>query len=312
MNEFDYIRKYLKPLTGSIARKLQDDAAVYRPIDNKEIVITTDSLVEGIHFFGTENPKDIAKKALRVNLSDIASMGACPLFYNLAINIPKKKVNLFIPKFVEGLREDQDNFKINLIGGDLTSSSKDIHITISMFGNLPYGEAVARDTAKVGDDLYVTGILGLSKIGLENFLSKSSLFTDAKKRFLLPNPRVDVGMYLRKTVNSMIDISDGLVQDATHLAVNSGLSVAIDINSLPISYHYPLKQKTILDYALYGGDDYELLFSCDPINEKSVEEISLKTNINITKIGLFYKRNEKILTFKNSKKKPKQWSFKHF
>jgi len=312
MDEFDYIKKYFKPLTNHIARDLNDDAAVYKPLPKHEIVISTDSLVEGVHFFGSENPIDIAKKALRVNLSDIASMGASPLFYNLALNIPKNKVKYFISNFAKGLYEDQEKYKIKLIGGDLTSSLKHIHITISMFGHLPIGEAVSRSNAKPGDLLYVTGQLALSKIGLENFFSKSTLFVEAKKRYLLPEPRVEIGILLRKIASSMIDVSDGLVQDSSHLAFNSGLSLEIDINSLPLPICTMLKHKDIIDYALYGGDDYELLFSCDPQNEELVKELSLKTNINLTKIGFFYKSNNQKLTFKDLKKKPKKISFKHF
>jgi thiamine-monophosphate kinase len=312
MDEFDFIKKYFQPLTSSIGRKLQDDAAVYRPEANKEIVITTDSLVEGIHFFGSENPKHIAQKALRVNLSDIASMGAVPLFYNLAINIPKKNVKFFLPKFVEGLKADQETFNIQLIGGDLTSSRKDIHITVTMFGHIPFGEAVGRNTAKDKDDLYVTGKLGLSKIGLENFFSKSILFNEAKKRYLLPNPRVKVGILLRKIVNSMIDISDGLVQDSSHLAFNSGLCLEIDLNSLPISFCYPISQNVMVDYALYGGDDYELLFSCNPNKIDLIKQLSLETNIEFTKIGKFYKCLKPSLRFKDSKTIPKKLSYNHF
>ena len=312
MDEFDFIKKYFQPLTSSIGRKLQDDAAVYRPEANKEIVITTDSLVEGIHFFGSENPKHIAQKALRVNLSDIASMGAVPLFYNLAINIPKKNVKLFLPKFVEGLKADQETFNIQLIGGDLTSSRKDIHITVTMFGHIPFGEAVGRNTAKDKDDLYVTGKLGLSKIGLENFFSKSILFNEAKKKYLLPNPRVKVGILLRKIVNSMIDISDGLVQDSSHLAFNSGLCLEIDLNSLPISFCYPISQHVMVDYALYGGDDYELLFSCNPNKIDLIKQLSLETNIEFTKIGKFYKCLKPSLRFKDSNIIPKKLSYNHF
>ena len=312
MDEFDLIKFYFQPLTGSIGRKLQDDAAVYRPKANKEIVITTDSLVEGIHFFGTENPKYIAQKALRVNLSDIASMGAVPLFYNLAINIPKNNVIFFLPKFVEGLKVDQEAFNIQLIGGDLTSSRKDIHITITMFGHIPFGKAVGRNTAKDNDDLYVTGKLGLSKIGLENFFTKSILFDDAKKRYLLPNPRVNIGILLRKIANSMIDISDGLVQDSSHLAFNSSLCLEIDLNSLPIPYCYPITQDIMVDYALYGGDDYELLFSCNPNKTDLVKQLSLKTNVELTKIGKFYKCDKPSFKFKNSKRIPKKLSFNHF
>ena len=312
MDEFDYIKKYFKPLTNEIARDLRDDAAVYKPTFNHEIVITTDSLVEGVHFFGSESPIDIAKKALRVNLSDIASMGAVPLFYNLALNIPKNKVEYFISDFAKGLNEDQEKYKIKLIGGDLTSSLKNIHITISMFGHLPFGEAVSRSNAKAGDFLFVTGKLGLSKIGLENFFSKPTLFIEAKKRYLLPEPRVEIGILLRKIASSMIDISDGLVQDSSHLAFNSGLSLEIDIESLPLPIYSLLKHNDIVDYALYGGDDYELLFSCNPKNEELVKKLSVKINVDITKIGIFYESKHEILTFKGKKKKPKNVSFKHF
>ncbi|MGY9059260.1 MAG: thiamine-phosphate kinase [Candidatus Puniceispirillales bacterium] len=312
MDEFDYIKKYFKPLTNEFARGLKDDAAVYKPLSNHEIVITTDSLVEGVHFFGSESPIDIAKKALRVNLSDIASMGAKPLFYNLALNIPKDKVECFISNFAIGLKEDQEEYKIKLIGGDLTSSLKNIHITISMFGHLPFGEAVSRSNAKAGDFLFVTGKLGLSKIGLENFFSKPALFIEAKKKYLLPKPRVELGILLRNIASSMIDVSDGLVQDSLHLASNSGLSLEIDIDSLPLPICSLLNYNDIIDCALYGGDDYELLFSCNPQDEELVKKLSLKTNVEITKIGIFRKSNNHKLTFKGTKKKPKNVSYKHF
>ena len=312
MDEFDYIKKYFKPLTNHIGRGLSDDAAVYKPLPNYEIVISTDSIVEGVHFFFFFFTIDIAKKFLRVNLSDIASLGVTLLFYNLAINIPKNNVEYFISNFAKGLKEDQEKYNIKLIGGDLTSSLKYINITISMFGHLPFGEAVSRSNAKAGELLYVTGSLGLSKIGLENFFSKSTSFIKAKKKYLLPEPRVELGISLRKIASSMIDVSDGVVQDSSHLAFNSGLSLEIDINSLPIPTCSLLKQKDIVDYALYGGDDYELLFSCDPIHEKLVNELSDKKNVNITKIGFFYKSNYNKISFKGIKQKPKNFSFKHF
>ena len=120
MNEFDYIEKYFKPLTNEVARNLSDDAAVFKQRSKYDLVVSTDTLAEGIHFFGNENPKDIAKKSLRVNLSDMAAMGAKPIFYNLSVSIPKNKVKYFLPKFAKGLDEDQELFGLKLIGGDLT------------------------------------------------------------------------------------------------------------------------------------------------------------------------------------------------
>ena len=124
MNEFDYIEKYFKPLSNKIGRELKNDAATFNQRTGYDLIISTDTLVEGIHFFGNEDPADIAKKSLRVNLSDMAAMGAKPIFYNLALSLPKNKARIFIPKFAKGLEDDQKIFNLKLIGGDLTSSLK--------------------------------------------------------------------------------------------------------------------------------------------------------------------------------------------
>ena len=312
MNEFEYINKYFKPLVGKEARLLKDDAALYKPKLNTDIVISTDSLSEGIHFFGTENPADIAKKCLRVNLSDMAAMGAKPVFYNLAISIPKMKASTFIPAFAAGLEEDQERFKLKLIGGDLTSSLKHINITISIFGEITSGNAISRDSAQSNDILYVTGDLGLSKIGLDNFSSNLDSFNEAKQKYLFPQPRIKLGLALAKIATSMIDISDGLVQDSTHLATNSNLTLELNINDLPLPNCSPLKADEILNAALYGGDDYELLFSCKFGNEDYLKKLSEKTNIKITKIGFFTEFKDVYLKFRGFNEIPKSISYSHF
>ena len=312
MNEFEYINKYFRPLVSKEARLLKDDAAVYKPKSNTDIVISTDSLSEGIHFFGTESPSDIAKKCLRVNLSDMAAMGAKPIFYNLAISIPKEKANTFIPSFAAGLEEDQERFNVKLIGGDLTSSLKHINITISIFGEILSGHAIPRDGAQSNDILYVTGCLGLSKIGLDNFSSNLESLTEAKQKYLLPEPRVNLGLALGKIATSMIDISDGLVQDSIHLARNSNLSIELNVNSLPLPICSPLKADEIINAALYGGDDYELLFSCNFAHENYLKKLSKKTNIKITKIGFFSKFKDVYLRFKEFDQIPKSLSYSHF
>jgi len=312
MNEFDYIKKYFRPLTGEISRDLKDDAAVFKQNKGKDLIISTDTLVEGIHFFGNEDPLVIAKKSLRVNLSDMASMGAKPIFYNLSLSIPKNKVKSFIPKFSKGLKEDQEKYKIELIGGDLTNSPSHINITITIFGETKTGKSISRKSSQNGDLLYVSGILGLSNIGLINFNNKSSSFNIAKNRYLLPQPRVELGLILNPLVNSMIDISDGLVQDATHLAVSSGLSIELDLKNIPIPNIKKINHNELLDSALYGGDDYELLFSCSPKNENIINKISKNINLKLTKIGNFSIYVDKYLIFKNSKKIPKDNSYLHF
>ena len=312
MNEFDYINKYFKPLTGNIGRNLKDDAAVFKQNANKDLVISTDTLVEGVHFFGTEHPADIAKKSLRVNLSDMASMGAKPLFYNLSLSIPKNKVDFFIPNFCDGLKEDQKIFNLELIGGDLTSSPSHINITITIFGETQTGASISRSGAKNGDLLFVSGVLGLSKIGLDNFNKTSNHLSIAQKKYLIPQPRVSLGLVLNNLVNSMIDISDGLIQDATHLAVNSGLCINLDLNKIPKPDIQNITNDVLLEAALYGGDDYELLFSCSQDKQTLLEEISKEMNIKITKIGNFELFEDKFLKFKNNLEVPKNKSYLHF
>ena len=312
MNEFDYINKYFKPLTGNIGRNLKDDAAVFRQNSNKDLIISTDTLVEGVHFLGTENPSDIAKKSLRVNLSDMASMGAKPIFYNLSLTIPKEKVRFFIPRFSSGLKDDQEKFNLELIGGDLTSSLSHINITISIFGETQNGAFVSRTGARNGDLLFVSGILGLSKIGLDNFNKKSKFLSTAKEKYLIPQPRVNLGLLLNKVANSMIDISDGLVQDTTHLAMNSGLCVQLDLSKIPLPNIPNISNESLLNAALYGGDDYELLFSCNPNHEKFLKKISQTNNIKLTNIGNFNIYEDKYLRFKKTSKIPENKSYLHF
>ncbi len=311
MNEFDYIDKYFRPLTNKFAINLKNDAAIFNQKSSFDLIISTDTLCEGIHFFGNENPADIAKKSLRVNLSDMASMGAKPIFYNLALSIPKIKASQFIPKFAKGLQDDQEIFGIKLIGGDLTSSLKHINITITIFGETVKGKSISRDGAKIGNYLYVSGILGLSKIGLDNFNSNSKEFEESKRKYLIPQPRVDLGIELKNIANSMIDISDGLIQDATHLAKNSKLTVELNLCKIPLPNIKNLDRKLILDSALYGGDDYELLFSCDNSHESLVEQLSDKMNLKLTKIGVFKEFKKGFLKFKNNTSKPKN-SYLHF
>ena len=311
MNEFDYIDKYFRPLTNKFALNLKNDAAIFTYKSSFDLIISTDSLAEGIHFFGNEDPADIAKKCLRVNLSDMAAMGARPIFYNLSLSVPKIKASQFIPKFAKGLKDDQEIFDIKLIGGDLISSLKHINITITIFGKTLNGKSIPRDGAKIGDCLYVSGVLGLSKIGLDNFNSNFKEFQEAKRKYLFPQPRIDLGISLKNIANSMIEISHGLIQDSTHLAKNSNLTVELNLSKIPLPNIKQLDKEIILNSALYGGDDYELLFSCNTCNESLVKKLSAKLNLKLTKIGVFREFKKKYLEFKNNNSKPKN-SYLHF
>ena len=289
MNEFSLIKNFFSPLVDKEALNLEDDAAIIQSLKNDDFVISTDTLVEKIHFFGTEKPELIAKKSLRVNLSDLAAMGAEPLYYNLSISIPPKKSRSFIKAFSKGLELDQNLFDVRLIGGDLTSSKDVIVITISIIGKVPSGKFVSRRGARNGDFLFVTGILGASKLGLNNFDKKSKNYDFVKKRYLLPEPRINFGLKVRDYANSMIDISDGLIQDAGHLARLSNLELDLDFRNIPLTKIKHVSYKKILNAALYGGDDYELLFSSSPNNEKKLFQIANDLGLNLSKIGKFRK-----------------------
>lgn len=299
MDEFDLIHKYLLPLSSSEGQLLRNDAAVIRPKRNIEYVISTDTLIERIHFTGKEIPKLLAQKALRTNLSDLAAMGADPEFYSLALSIPKKNASRFLKSFSQGLLIDQKLYKIKLIGGDLTSSPNDISITINIIGSVPLNKSVPRDGGNEGDYIYVTGNLGLANIGLLNLSNKDKQFSISKKKYYLPEPRIKFASLIRNFVTSMIDISDGLLQDASHLAKGSKMEFAIDFNKIPLPKIKALSKKKILESALTGGDDYELLFTSPPRFKIKLENIAKKNNIKLTRIGNLRNGKNGEVTYKN-------------
>ena len=202
---------------------LSNDGAVFKPKLDLDYVVSTDTIVEKIHFKGNEPPDLIAKKALRTNLSDLAAMGADPEFYSLAISLPKTNAKNFIKSFAKGLIEDQKEYKIKLLGGDLTCSTDIITITINIIGTVPSGKSISRSNAMVNDLLYVTGVLGLSNIGLLNLNKNDNQYSEAKLKYYLPQPRVKFSASVRDFVSSMIDISDGFIQDDIGTIINLGL-----------------------------------------------------------------------------------------
>lgn len=291
MDEFDLIKKYFVPISSIESQNLSNDGAVFKPKKDLDYVVSTDTIVEKIHFIGNEPPDQIAKKALRTNLSDLAAMGADPEFYSLSISLPKAKSKSFIKNFAKGLKEDQNKYKIKLLGGDLTASSQLITITINIIGTVPSGQSISRSNSTVNDLLYVTGVLGLSNIGLMNLMKNDKKYSIAKLKYHLPQPRVEFSSSIRNFVTSMIDISDGFIQDCRHLARLSNLEFVIDLNNLPISDIEFLPYEERLNAALIGGDDYELLFTSPPIHKEKINKIAKFHGLQITNIG--YVKNGK-------------------
>ena len=299
MDEFDLIRKYLVPISSIESQFLSNDGAIFKPKINLDYVVSTDTIVEKIHFKGNESPYLIAKKALRTNLSDLAAMGANPEFYSLSISLPKSKAQNFIENFTKGLKEDQKEYKIKLLGGDLTASPSLITITINIIGTVPSGKSITRSNAMASDQLYVTGVLGLSNIGLLNINKNDKKFSKAKLKYYLPEPRVEFSLSVRNFVSSMIDISDGLIQDCKHLARLSNLEFVINLKNLPISNIDLLSYKERLNAALIGGDDYELLFTSPPEFSEKIKHIAKSHGLQLTNIGFVKNGKNGQVTSKN-------------
>ena len=274
MQEFNLIKKYFTPLAANFAGSLglTDDAAVFTTPIGHELVITKDAISEGVHFIGSESADLIAGKALRVNLSDLAAMGAEPICYFLALILPKNTSEKWVAKFADGLRENQKEFGISLAGGDTISTAGDkISISITAIGSVPTGSALRRNGAKIGDDIFVSGTLGDAALGLK-LLQQNGGDEYLISRYLIPQPRLELGQKLRLIANSAMDISDGLVQDLGHICSASGVGAIIYQNKIPVS------TTDAAEYALNGGDDYELLFTIPPEKANLIQP-------NCTKIG---------------------------
>ena len=310
MDEFDLIQRYFVPISSIESQSLSNDGAVFKPKKNLDYVVSTDTIVEKIHFKGDESPDLIAKKALRTNLSDLAAMGANPEYYSLSISLPRVKAENFIKNFAIGLEEDQNEYKIKLLGGDLTASPDLITITINVIGTVPKGKCISRSNSVANDLLYVTGVLGLSNIGLLNLNKNDKKYSKAILKYYLPQPRVEFSSSVRNFVSSMIDISDGFVQDCRHLAKQSNLEFVINLKNLPISNIDLLSYQERLNSALVGGDDYELLFTSAPEHREKINKIAKVHDLKVTNIGYVKIGNNGQVTSNN--KPIKIDAYKHF
>lgn len=272
MNEFELIRRYFhfsagqaaETMAGAVDLGVGDDCALLSLPPGEQLAVTTDTLVSGVHFTADGNPSLIARRALRVNLSDLAAMGAEPLGFQLALTLPNLDT-VWLAAFSAGLAEDARQFNCPLIGGDTTKGP--LAITITLLGSVPKGQALTRAGASVGDLLFVTGTLGDSAAGLACLQAgKDDGFL--LQRYWLPEPRLTAGHCLRGLATAALDISDGLLQDIAHIARASGLSARIHANQLPLST--ALRQSASREqsqaWALCGGDDYELCFTLAPKN----------------------------------------------
>jgi len=283
MDEFSLIRRYFAALTpgrADIALGIGDDCALLQPPPGQQLAVTSDTLIAGRHFPEATAPADIGWKALAVNLSDLAAMGAEPRWFLLALSLPAAD-EAWLSGFAAGLGELARDSGIALVGGDTTRGP--LSITITAMGLVPPGQALRRDGARPGDRICVTGTLGDAALALRR-LDDAGLPPLLRQRLDRPMPRNAAGIALRGLATAAIDVSDGLAGDLNHILLASGVGAEIELSRLPASAHFnglaPAAERASLQ--LQGGDDYELCV-CLPADQ--VEEARRRLDVPLTEIG---------------------------
>jgi thiamine-monophosphate kinase len=291
-DEFGIIAQYFAPLAHGQGEtfSLTDDAALLEVPPGQQLVMTKDMMVAGVHFFADDAPDLIARKLLRVNVSDLAAMGAKPLAYMLGFGPVAGVTADWIKQFADGLAVDQREFGMTLLGGDSIASPRDMAFSLTAYGLVPSGEALTRAGAQPGDGVYVSGTIGDGALGLaarQSDLSDPDGYLTG--RYHLPQPRYALGQALRGFASAALDVSDGLASDAGHMAMASGISLSISAHDVPLSKAArdvldadASRQETILT----GGDDYELLFAVPGEREDHVARIAADLDIQLTRIGV--------------------------
>ena len=291
MGEFDLIARYFTRPGRHAVLGVGDDCALLQPQAGMQLAVSSDMLVEGRHFLSTTPAAGLGHKALAVNLSDLAACGAKPLAFTLALALPFIDEN-WLAGFSKGLWDLADAHGCELIGGDTTQGP--LNICITVLGEVPPGDALLRQHAQVGDDIYISGTVGDARLALEFFKGTVSLeatyFEAARLRMDRPTPRVELGLALRGVENAAIDISDGLLGDLGHILQRSQVVAVIETAGVQDSAAISDAMQSLafnkrLDFALAGGDDYELLFTAPPDQADEVLEAGEQCGVSITCIG---------------------------
>jgi len=294
--EFETIQRLLAPLAHpEWGRGLADDVAVVPSRPGHDLVLTKDVIVEGVHFLPADPLDTVAKKLMRVNLSDLAAKGAEPFGYLLACHWsprcgwPERKT------FVDGLRADQKAFGLALLGGDTVDTPGPASFSMTLLGWTPKGRTIGRAGAREGDLVFVTGAIGDGWLGLEAVQDKLSL--DAERvlalsdHYRMPMPRIDFALPIRDMASASIDVSDGLIADLGHLAGASGVRVEIDLETVPLSaagqawFDSRVDEQAALATLVTGGDDYEIAFTAPARDEAALRREAERRHLRLTRIG---------------------------
>ncbi|WP_286233190.1 thiamine-phosphate kinase [Thalassotalea sediminis] len=318
MKEFELIKTYFAEqivTRRDVVVGIGDDCAIITPSEKQNIAITTDTLISGVHFPENTDAKAIGHKAIAVNLSDLAAMGAEPSWVSVAISLPSVDED-WVGDFCEGMFELCEFYNVQLIGGDTTQGP--LSITVTAQGVVPPNKHLARSGAKAGDWIYVTGELGDAALALKHYYGditiNGEVLKTAMARLNQPKPKVLAGKALREYASAAIDISDGLLADLTHICKASGVGANIVLEDLPMSdaLSSAVDMEQAIELALTGGDDYELLFTVSEDNKVGMETTLADMGTKVTCIGQL-NGNAKITTTLNSK--PAQissYGFEHF
>ena len=291
MGEFDLITRYFTRPANRAVLGVGDDCALWQIQPGMQLAVSTDMLVEGRHFLSTVPPKRLGHKALAVNLSDLAASGAKPVAFTLALAMPRIDES-WLQGFSAGLLALADQHTCELVGGDTTQGP--LTICITAMGEVPPGDALLRQGAQVGDDIYISGSVGDARLALEVMRGQLSLsasdFESCRQRMEQPQPRIALGLALRGVANACIDVSDGLAGDLGHVLkasqvgavlttdwVQDSAAISVAMQSLPFARR--------LDMALAGGDDYELLFTAAPEQAEAVQHAANEADVSVTCIG---------------------------
>ena len=284
--EFSLIARHFRPLAGPGSRDLRDDVATLQPPPGRELVITADAMVAGVHFFADDPADSIGQKLLRVNLSDIAAKGAIPVGYLLTVSAPKTTDDAWFAGFAAGLARDQREFAVTLLGGDTTSTPGPISLSLTLIGHVAPGRAPSRAGAGVGDEIWVTGTIGDGALGLavaQGRLEDPTGFL--LDRYRLPQPRL--GLHIGDYAAASMDVSDGLVQDLLHICRASELAATVDAAAVPLSKVAHLAGPEWLTTCLTGGDDYEILMAVPAAQQATMLKDAARAGIQVTRIGVF-------------------------
>lgn len=293
LGEFGRIARFFAPLAGPGGLGLRDDAALIDCRPGRRLVVTVDAIVAGVHFLPEDPPDLVAKKLLRVNLSDLAAMGARPLHYLLTTALPASFGDDWVERFAQGLGEDQRRYAVDLLGGDSVATPGPATFSLTAIGDVADGAEIRRGGAQIGDRVWVSGTVGDAYLGLKVLRGEfTPLATDLRAalaaRFQLPEPRTELGPRLAGLAHGMCDVSDGLLADLGHICETSGAGAFVALAALPLS----AAARAVIEAGWEapaalagGGDDYELLFTAPPAADLAIERLAAELDLPITAIG---------------------------